>query len=577
MAELAIPLIALGGLYVASNAKDSEAAQPAGMPPPSNFPTTAPVSTRNPNYFPDANQATDKYYAEDVYKRVAQENPPGSVGSGVQATTGLLGQPIDGESFRHNNMVPFFGAKVRGASVDHDIAESRLDSLQGAGSQLITKCEQEPLFKPQSALGYNAGAPNQTDFMRSRVNPSQNMANVAPCARESVGPGLGLGYGTEGSGGLNSGTAERDRWLPKTVNELRTKNNPKMTFGLAGHEGPLGAPVENPATLETQGRVEKYLPDTYYKNGPDRWLTTLGAEHGPTLRPITDMDETMRSLQTEEYYGTKAGGQHVGSARGIVCPSQKVQHPPLPPAPPSMAGASHPHELDYGRSSEPLRQNHRSTTKPATRPGPVMNTVHAIMGPLLGGLRATRKGDAVGNPRPNGNVQSNVSGLPVWNPGDRTKTTLKEMTLSEGRAGVPVGRQEGGYQVARPEERAGQRVGTSHAYVGNGSAATGQPLYDSAYRQRLNDKKTTTDRSASGCNGIFSAYVNADMRKRVPSQEATRASAGQGPVSTPSLQTYGDFNAPQYYNTCISCDRINPDILDAFKKNPYTQSLHSWA
>ena len=30
----------------------------------------------------------------------------------------------------------------------------------------------------------------------------------------------------------------RDSWRPKNVDELRTKTNPKVTFGLANLEGP---------------------------------------------------------------------------------------------------------------------------------------------------------------------------------------------------------------------------------------------------------------------------------------------------------------------------------------------------
>jgi hypothetical protein len=43
----------------------------------------------------------------------------------------------------------------------------------------------------------------------------------------------------------------------------------------------------------------------------------------------------------------------------------------------------------------------------------------------------------------------------------------------------------------------------------------------------------------------------------------------------PSVQTYGAIHVPQYYNECKGCDRINPDILSAFKSNPYTHSLTS--
>ena len=49
---------------------------------------------------------------------------------------------------------------------------------------------------------------------------------------------------------------------------------------------------------------------------------------------------------------------------------------------------------------------------------------------------------------------------------------------------------------------------------------------------------------------------------------------------TPSSQQIGiDQSVPQgisYDKNRIGTDRINPDILDAFKQNPYTQSLSSY-
>ena len=49
-------------------------------------------------------------------------------------------------------------------------------------------------------------------------------------------------------------------------------------------------------------------------------------------------------------------------------------------------------------------------------------------------------------------------------------------------------------------------------------------------------------------------------------------------MDTPSVQHVGETTAlHQQYNENINCERIQPDILTAFKQNPYTQSLHSWA
>ena len=45
----------------------------------------------------------------------------------------------------------------------------------------------------------------------------------------------------------------------------------------------------------------------------------------------------------------------------------------------------------------------------------------------------------------------------------------------------------------------------------------------------------------------------------------------------PSVQTLGATKVPQGYDSTFDNDRMNPDILTAFKQNPYTQSLQSVA
>ena len=80
-------------------------------------------------------------------------------------------------------------------------------------------------------MGWAHGSPNMSDFMQSRVNPAMKMSNVKPFVSENVGPGLNRGYTTLGSGGYNSGMESRDRWIAKSVDELRVKTNPMVTYG----------------------------------------------------------------------------------------------------------------------------------------------------------------------------------------------------------------------------------------------------------------------------------------------------------------------------------------------------------
>lgn len=46
----------------------------------------------------------------------------------------------------------------------------------------------------------------------------------------------------------------RETWLPPTVDELRTKTNPKITYNLDGYEGAPNYPIKNIGSI---GAVEK--------------------------------------------------------------------------------------------------------------------------------------------------------------------------------------------------------------------------------------------------------------------------------------------------------------------------------
>ncbi|NBR15094.1 MAG: hypothetical protein EBU01_11030, partial [Crocinitomicaceae bacterium] len=85
---------------------------------------------------------------------------------------------------------------ARGKSRNTSVAETVLDNMNGSGSQVIKKIEQAPLFKPEDNVQWSHGAPNQSDFFQSRVNPGMRNNNVKPFATENVGPGLNQGYST---------------------------------------------------------------------------------------------------------------------------------------------------------------------------------------------------------------------------------------------------------------------------------------------------------------------------------------------------------------------------------------------
>ena len=197
--EIAIPLIALGGMYVVSNQSNENCADREirrslrqekftnmgiksnlgvrhnnGLPntniPPQNFP----VSNINElidtvEKYPNPNTATDKYFNQNLYQQQVRNGDP--VNNTIPNVFSLSGNYLSSDQFKHNNMVPFNGGKVKGKTYDMNITESVLDNMMGTGSQTIKKIEQAPLFKPEQNVQWTYGMPNQSDFYQSRVNP----------------------------------------------------------------------------------------------------------------------------------------------------------------------------------------------------------------------------------------------------------------------------------------------------------------------------------------------------------------------------------------------------------------------
>jgi hypothetical protein len=619
MAELIIATVALGSMYVISNHSPPEdkplqnrsnktlplegyenmgkpqntlhtvnppAPQQPRFPAPENYPVAADrVADSNINKYRNPNQTTDKYFDNTVYERIEKTNPPGDVGSGVLPTMSLTGDIIDKSHFKHNNMQPFFGAKIKGATVSANVQESVLDNMQGQGSQMRRKQAQAPLFKPHANLQYANGAPNASDFLQSRVNPSMRMANVKPWEEVQVAPGLNKGYNAAGGAGFNSGMESRDSWLPKTVNELRVDTNPKMTFGLDGHQGPANAYIKESANTNTQGKIEKNKPDTYYTVGAERWFTTTGLEKGQTARGREVLQHVNRPTTTCEYFGAGDAEGEAGYVPGEYAQSRRPELPCTDITNAGAAGMHAPTASDHGAKSYQNLPNNRSTTRQAEEFGGVGGMLKAMVAPLLDVMRPSRKEDTVGNLRPTGNAASTVPQQPIYNPADRTRTTIRETTegkLDNNHLNInsQIDRGSGAYLVSKQQPVTVQRDTTNCSYDGAAGPAVygGNQVYDAAYRQRNNVNKGYKNRPNQGGTQIFNQTDNIQIDKRDCDRNNNRLwapSATQQHI--PSTDTYGKVNAPQYYDECKGCERIAPDILTAFKDNPYTQSLQSWA
>jgi hypothetical protein len=550
--------------------------------PPQNFP----VSNINQlvdtvQEYPNPNVATDKYFNQNLYEKQVRNNKP--VGQNPQEVYSLTGNYLNSDQFKHNNMVPFNGGKVKGRTYDMNISESVLDNMIGSGSQVIKKIEQAPLFKPEANMQWAYGMPNQSDFYQSRVNPAMKNNNVKPFDSITVGPGLDQGYGINGSNGYNSGMEARDKWLPKTVDQLRVETNPKLEYELVNHEGPANSFIKNTPTTQLLGRVEKQRPDTFFINTQDRWLTTTGAEKGETLRPIQEMGVVRRNDIETEYMGP-AGATDIKAATAPENFEPSKRHEVI------SCGVNHSRATGQGNHTDKdifLRshtnyENNRSTVRqPETLRSGFSGAIGAVIAPLMDFLKPTRKDETINNVRIYGEATSSVPKGYVYNPQDATATTVKETTLYAPTFRIN-NQKESMYVNNYTAPDSTQRDSTScQYYTAAGGAATGygDMSYDAAYRQHNNDIKSSTigNRPNQGGTQVFNQQMHLTTIKSDTDRLDGRVNPAFSRLSglPPSVNTYGAIRAPQYYNECASCDRIQPDILSAFKNNPYTHSLTS--
>ena len=519
MAELAIPLAALGVMYIVSNQKNKKNnlkevfsnmhkrnTLPNVNKPVKNYPILDRKELENNiNDYSGKKNTADNYYNPGNYEALQLSNKETR-----NTFESLSGKEIRYGEITHNNQVPFFGSSVTQSTSGNN--ESILDKYTGSGTQKIAKQGVAPLFKPQKDMNWTHGMPSTTDYMQSRMKSvlTQKMNNTKPWKEIRVAPGLNQGYTEKGSGGFNSGMGARDTWRPKNVDDLRAKTNPKMQFG--GQF--LGA--YKPNQIGVHGRVEKNRPDTYYVNSENRWLTTTGVEKKQTARGKIALKPENRAYQTREYFG---GGVPDGNGTYVERNYNKSEKPQFKSA--NLGPATSRDGWDVKGVDKDMREiqqegyrplaNSRSLTKQQKELGPVSRGFKAMVTPILDVLRPSRKQNVIGNKRPMGNANGkwNVSNNVVWNPANKAKTTIKEQTEKTLYVKQGGSKYNSGYATAKQRSVPQNRDNTTKSYIGNSSAASGAQntrIYNTEYNANLNPNKqllSKVDRFNQGTNKLF--------------------------------------------------------------------------
>jgi len=516
-----------------------------------------------------------------------EENPT-YVSGDIQSS--LSGQSIPATEFKHNNMVPFFGGRVK-QNMRANANNSVLDTFTGAGYTQIAKKEVETMFDYQRPFGNPFGLESSTDFIESRINAPVARNGERPFEPTHVGSGVGEGYGMLGKGGFQQ-LEVNEIMRPRTTDELRTANNPKVSYDQPVVPGQhfIGASMDNP------GEVRKYRPDKFYI---DETNARAGAAAPvdfvkEAVRPVQVLPHTTRTDTTSEAFGPAAGQDTyqsyvAGSYRTPM--TQQYGGAGYRNADSSAWYTNNPDSemADYGRGSWENRPNERTATSERTMG---LNVAPAESGQVsthyLDDARPTRRAemeDGVSDFGPAGPAGGAPS-VTVWDPNDVARTTVKETTINWNYRGVASSADAPNRlkvydpkDIARPTQKA--QLSDRQYYGSGANSSWGYMNEDFAYNMRTNPNKEQIARgrkpiAGNGNVAVFDARPGKQTAKRLGIDDINdRVNAGNRVESLPPGP--GDIGLVKYrvpLHLDVSAERLTSDIVEAVDNNPLQQSLH---
>jgi len=409
---------------------------------------TLPVEFIGANGLKQKAEAIDKDLGKKVYNNEI-ERPLNDMqiptlfkdyaGAGGWEGISLTGNPVDRQSFFHNNMTPFFGGTAK-QNVEDTANQTLLETFTGNDSTYQSKVElkRDDLFQPVANLANVYGMQNLDGYNLDRYVVGNIRNNQSPVEPIRVGPGLNQGFTAEGSGGFQQANT-LDFVQPKTVDELRVKTKPKVSY-----EGVVipGSGVSKPGKV---GTVAKNQPDTFYVNSPDRLFTTVGATTGPTQRPAIDVKFTNRKTTELKTRIGSAAPAAIGSQPQLKPKfrnSSRVNHGGAGPRNQNAQGQwgiSGPNNAipnDYGRGSFKARPNMRAISGPKMQVTNLSAPNKSNRAPQNPNIKHTRKNNVVGNNRWAGNFQNTgPTKAKVYDPNDVPRETIKEQNVDNSHQG----------------------------------------------------------------------------------------------------------------------------------------------
>tara|TARA_B100000214_G_scaffold365143_1_gene332554 strand:+ start:13350 stop:15083 length:1734 start_codon:yes stop_codon:yes gene_type:complete len=501
------------------------------------------------------NQKIDEYNLKDNLGNYTYSNAAGGY--------------IENEEFMSNNqgvkMEPFFSSAPTTINLDDS---RRLDMHQGDSGFYKEKREIGSFFEPQKGLtNINGNEFGEYIGDKNRYLSGNTRQNELPFEQERVSH---IDVKSNLNGDINRAIAEKTN-----VDALRAKSNPKLTY-----EGKV---LKGRSVAEERGKlgeVFQHNPDKFYKNNPDKWFVTTGAYLEKSERPEQLVKDTFRS---------KFNSQQVGSA----APASTEAHENRPSFRKPLKlqlgtdTVRNPGANVFGSGTDIQQEGYRNI--PNERD---VTTLRRYDGNLTTGVDSSTMGiqdeikrtvrESTQYTKNNGNVNNTVinhtTGLM-----DGLKVTKKQTTVNSQNNGYIKGGLDNptlGYEKPEPTTK----DSTIFSYTGGGGASVlgdmNKENYNNAEtnptKEIISQGRTPTINNTKISNGMDT--VNVDIKK-IEGDYMNYRENGLEKVyqEIPSDNTCEVTTMKDRLDDYSISDRIDPNLLNPFRDNPYTKPLDSFA
>ena len=406
---------------------------------------------------------TSKLLSDDqnaeILKYVPKENSSiksSLTGGNISVESFITSKTIGKETYNDISSntwaIPHFGSNAT-QNMNEEGFKNKLDIHTGNSDFNFHKKETKNFFKPSKDIAFINGSPHMIDKLQDRYVKSNNRTSELPFDQVKVAPGIGQNYGSGGKGAFHQFEIN-DLVKPKNIDELRPLCNQQKSYT---------PPVQSGKHIDkrqSQSKVSKYRPDTFYLNTQSRWNKTPGAvlkQNAPQKFITKPTNRTSSKQVVGSAYSINkktVGRSKIQRDRNNILRSFEK------------GAASNPgswqiqlksksegfqsnvkNEIDenydissYGKSGIKLAPNERDTTQNKSVVTNLVEAVKAIISPLQDKMKRTKKQNIEGNPNINGYLSPRIpEKITANDPNDIAKTTIKETTENNNYEGSIVG------------------------------------------------------------------------------------------------------------------------------------------